>query len=275
MSCHLTKRACINNIRTIKSALTFTEESVSPDEYSAEAWNNGWDIDEQVEDKNIEAVKLKREDQSWLQDCLSSLSPAVDVLALAYGQHAVFLTSKWNPSEESDMKLKFVPSFEGTLSAEKDENITSVLCLPLASQKRSQQGGPDWTCIIVGFSSGYIRIYTENADLLLSQRLHEEPIGHLRCKTHVPHHFSNYTDQPDELVIAFSTVVVIIDGFGLFQTLRACRNQLARAAAGRQEVIQPPPLSYKKWGFHEHDKLYDCEAAGPVLPVWNDEQILN
>jgi hypothetical protein len=26
---------------------------------------------------------------------------------------------------------------------------------------RSTQGAPDWTCTIVGFSSGYIRIYTE------------------------------------------------------------------------------------------------------------------
>jgi len=35
------------------------------------------------------------------------------------------------------------------------------MCLPLASQKRSTQGGPDWTCILVGFSTGYLRIYTE------------------------------------------------------------------------------------------------------------------
>lgn len=40
---------------------------------------------------------------------------------------------------------------------------------------------------------------------------------------------------------------------------------LCLAAAGRQEVIQPPPLCYKKWGFHEHDKLYDCEAAGKYM----------
>lgn len=42
---------------------------------------------------------------------------------------------------------------------------------------------------------------------------------------------------------------------------------LCLAAAGRQEVIQPPPLSYKKWGFHEHDKLYDCEAAGKYIII--------
>ncbi len=27
--------------------------------------------------------------------------------------------------------------------------------------RRSTHGGPDWTCILVGFSSGYVRMYTE------------------------------------------------------------------------------------------------------------------
>lgn len=26
---------------------------------------------------------------------------------------------------------------------------------------RSMQGGPDWTCVLVGFTSGYVRMYTE------------------------------------------------------------------------------------------------------------------
>ena len=63
------------------------------DDYTAESWNNAWDFDDSPEEK-IETVKLKREDQSWLQDCISSLSPSADVLALAYCQHAVFFTCK-------------------------------------------------------------------------------------------------------------------------------------------------------------------------------------
>lgn len=67
------------------------------------------------------------------------------------------------------------------------EYVTSALCIPLASQKRwgwtrtncylclglwavkiinsvynrSSTGRPDWTCIVVGFTSGYVRFYTE------------------------------------------------------------------------------------------------------------------
>lgn len=43
------------------------------------------------------------------------------------------------------------------------ETITSVLCLPIAAvnTKLSRHCSPDWFCIAIGFSSGYMRFYTE------------------------------------------------------------------------------------------------------------------
>lgn len=42
------------------------------------------------------------------------------------------------------------------------EWITSVICLPLLSLGKASSGtNPDWTCIIVGFNTGFIRFYTE------------------------------------------------------------------------------------------------------------------
>lgn len=40
------------------------------------------------------------------------------------------------------------------------EKITSALCLPIKSLQKSSPGMPDWICIILGFSSGYVRMYT-------------------------------------------------------------------------------------------------------------------
>ncbi|CAF5055210.1 unnamed protein product, partial [Rotaria sp. Silwood1] len=55
----------------------------------------------------------------------------------------------------------FTASFDTKLQVESNERITSVLCLPIASTiKRSL---PEWTCIIVGFTTGYVRMYTEMA----------------------------------------------------------------------------------------------------------------
>lgn len=39
------------------------------------------------------------------------------------------------------------------------EWITSVICLPLISLGKAS--GPDWTCIAVGYNTGFIRFYTE------------------------------------------------------------------------------------------------------------------
>lgn len=40
------------------------------------------------------------------------------------------------------------------------ENITSVLCVPIKSLQKSSQGMPDWICIILGFDTGFVRMYT-------------------------------------------------------------------------------------------------------------------
>lgn len=97
--------------------------------------------------------------------------------------------------------------------------------------------------------------------------------------------------QHEELSILYPTALVTIDGFSLFQSLRACRNQVARgiavcvmvlfvvlladvmtcsiltsvfdpAAAAGSDVIQPPPLAYKKWGLQEMDMIADHSSVG-------------
>lgn len=40
------------------------------------------------------------------------------------------------------------------------DEITSVLCVPIKSLQKSSQGMPDWICIVLGFRSGSIQMYT-------------------------------------------------------------------------------------------------------------------
>ncbi|KAJ7379958.1 Rab3 GTPase-activating protein non-catalytic subunit [Desmophyllum pertusum] len=66
--------------------------------------------------------------------------------------------------------------------------------------------------------------------------------------------------------------MVIIDGFSLYQSLRACRNQLARAhASGLSELIGPPPLAYKKWRFDGQKQITDIASCGVVPPNMFDQ----
>ena len=52
----------------------------------------------------------------------------------------------------------------------------------------------------------------------------------LRCRTSDTAFNASYNgsaEHHDELTILYANSLILIDGFGLFQTLRACRNQLA------------------------------------------------
>ncbi|KAM9316856.1 rab3 GTPase-activating protein non-catalytic subunit [Gastrophryne carolinensis] len=209
-----------------------------------------------------EEVPGKSPSSYWLQDCIVSLSPTNDLMVIAHDQKAAFLAPKWKAEAKGKEEMQYEVVWSGSLNADDGEFISSALCIPLASQKRSSTGRPDWTCIVVGFTSGYVRFYTESGVLLLAQLLNEDPVLQLKCRTYeIPRHLG-VTEQHEEMSILYPTAVVTIDGFSLFQSLRACRNQVARAAASGNENVQPPPLAYKKWGLQDVDSIVDHASVG-------------
>jgi len=58
---------------------------------------------------------------------------------------------------------------------------------------------------------------------------HDQSISNMKCRSFEPANSAAEHDQLEELLIFYRSVVVILDGFSLFQTLRACRNRLARS----------------------------------------------
>ena len=71
-------------------------------------------------------------------------------------------------------------------------------------------------------------MYTETGKLLLSQIFNEEPVTRIKCRTYEPPRHSTDAEKHEELTILYKKALVTIDGFSLFQSLRACRNQVAR-----------------------------------------------
>ncbi|KAI0237109.1 Rab3 GTPase-activating protein non-catalytic subunit [Lamellibrachia satsuma] len=267
MSCQLSVLAHFQDVQCVKRYLfpSITGE-VRSEQDDFEGWDDsdwGWkDEDDETSDVN-ETVK---DDKllSWLQECQVSLSPAADLMAVARDDRLVLLSQKWEPSDA--VETKYAVIFESRMHQEEGEKITCVLCLPLASQKRSTQGGPDWTCVILGFTSGYVRIYTETGTLLLSQIFSDEVVQKIRCRTYEPPRHAGDAEKHEELSILYKKSLVTIDGFSIFQSLRACRNQVARAAASGSELMQPPPLAYKKWAFVDQERVIDHTACGLITP---------
>lgn len=207
---------------------------------------------------------------SFLNNCCASLSPGGEFLVFAHRRNLCILSAKWDSHEEDDVKTKFKTTWEGNPCHSPSEEITAVMCLPLIMPNKSSRSSHaseliDWTCIVAGFSSGHVRFYDEGGNLLLSEQIYDEPVTFLKCQSYHPAKNSsgNYDEYPEELYVTFRSTLAIIPGFALFQTLRACRNQLARVKANFAEHMAPPPLSLKKWSFVDQDRLRDCEVIGP------------
>ncbi|XP_041703353.1 rab3 GTPase-activating protein non-catalytic subunit isoform X3 [Coregonus clupeaformis] len=274
MSCCLLEFCRVQELKAVRVFLFQNQQNnPSSEDKKAEnelAWDDSdwgsWDNTEAKEDGSGTTTGVEEDSAAvsapWLQDCVVSLSPCSDLMVVAKDHKAVFLSAKWRTDDGGREEMTLAVSWSGTLSTEEGESVSSVICIPLASQKRSSTGRPDWTCIVVGFSSGYVRFYTESGVLLLAQLLNEDPVLRLKCRTYeIPRH-PGVTEQHEELSILYPAALVTIDGFSLFQSLRACRNQVARAAAAGSEVVQPPPLAYKKWGLQDMDAIVDHSSVG-------------
>ncbi|XP_029973115.1 rab3 GTPase-activating protein non-catalytic subunit isoform X2 [Salarias fasciatus] len=275
MSCSLLEFCRLQELKTVRDFL-FQSQKPDPAEERSQTeneltwdtsdWESAWDNHENKDEESSSTAPVEEEvteqNGPWLQDCVVSLSPCSDLLVVAREHKAAFLSAKWRTDDSGREEMTLAVSWTGTLSTEEGECVMSSICIPLASQKRSSTGRPDWTCVVVGFTSGYVRFYTESGVLLLAQLLHEDPVLRLKCRTYeIPRH-PGVTEQPEELSILYPAALVTIDGFSLFQSLRACRNQVARAAAAGSDVIQPPPLAYKKWGLQEMDNIVDHSSVG-------------
>uniref|UniRef100_A0A674EDB7 RAB3 GTPase activating protein subunit 2 (non-catalytic) n=1 Tax=Salmo trutta TaxID=8032 RepID=A0A674EDB7_SALTR len=263
MSCCLLEFCRVQELKAVREFL-FQNQQNNPslEDKKTEnelAWDDSdwgsWDNPEAKEDSSGTTTEDSAAVSApWLQDCVVSLSPCSDLMVVAKDHKAVFLSAKWRTDDGGREEMTLAVSWSGTLSTEEGESVSSVICIPLASQKRSSTGRPDWTCIVVGFSSGYVRFYTE--------LLNEDPVLRLKCRTYeIPRH-PGVTEQHEELSILYPAALVTIDGFSLFQSLRACRNQVARAAAAGSEVVHPPPLAYKKWGLQDMDTIVDHSSVG-------------
>ena len=97
------------------------------------------------------------------------------------------------------------------------EEITAVCILPIVSTKRSDNGAPEATVVVLGLSSGSVLFYHSNGTLLIEQLLHQEAVRTISFRP-----FSRR--QPlTALSIVYDSAIVDIDGAELHQSLRVAR----------------------------------------------------
>ena len=110
----------------------------------------------------------------------------------------------------------------------------------------------------------------QNGGEILSQKLHTTPVERIRLQTYEPVRPGICGEQQEELLLLYSNVLVCIEGFSLFQTLRACRNHLARGkfslSSGEQRTCK------FKFSFQIDEKNLIFGAKLKVGQFWSECQ---
>lgn len=165
--------------------------------------------------------------------------------------------------EPGEIKNKFHITWAGELSTESGEFITSISCIPLITLgKAAPTNCPDWTCISVGFSTGFIGFYTETGALLHKEQLHNESIISIKSQSLSRPKHAGEAALTEELHVFYHSTVCVLPGFPLFSTLRACRNHLARIQANCNDNPPLTNLTFKKFGFKNQDVMNDGQVIG-------------
>ena len=205
----------------------------------------------------------------WAENALVAISPSSDTILFS-GQSPeklVFIAKlRKEPINEYTTKKLNVP-------IDYDEHVTSLLCMPIMSTRRASPGSIDWTALVIGFSSGYVKFYTEQSLCLLSLKFCDEAITSMKLQTHKINtnarsqlHFASLID---ELLITYKTCAIVTDGIGLQENLRLSKEAVIKNGSGEFEPAYdlenlPIILSCHRWTF-ENSRGSTCRVLDAEL----------
>lgn len=200
---------------------------------------------------NDELQKFNR----WVENALVAISPNADILLF------------YNSSPEKVAfiaKLRLEPADQYTTRAldiplDYDEQVTSLLCIPIMSTHRISSGTVDWTALVFGLSSGYIKFYTEQSVCLLSLNFCDQPVVNLRLQTQRlirnARSQSHFATIVDELFVTHRGCAILVDGIGLYENLRISKQDIVRNKSNYEPAYNiknlPTLLTCRRWAFEE------------------------
>ncbi|KAJ2801969.1 hypothetical protein H4R20_003461, partial [Coemansia guatemalensis] len=131
---------------------------------------------------------------------------------------------------------------------------------------------------MVGYSSGYIRVFSLYGHLLTSHQFHSQPLLRIRLrmpsqtnnsaqtaqdvryKSGTAPHANSASDDAEEVSLTYADgTIVNIDGRSLYLALRLCLTEAATDEASE------PTFQYKKWAFDlSTPSVSDAVSYGPA-----------
>lgn len=203
----------------------------------------------------------------WMENALVAISPNADLILFASnspGKMAFIAKLRHDPVNQYTTKQVNIP-------LDYSEQIISMLCLPIMSTQKTAIGLVDWTALVVGLSSGYVKFYTEQSICLLILKFCDEPVISLKCQTQKCNRNarseSHFPTIIDELFVTYRTSSVIIDGLGLFENLRVAKQESLQNGPDYEPAYTlanlPSILTNQRWKPDEmKGQIIDADSFG-------------
>ena len=147
------------------------------------------------------------------------------------------------PIEEGRSSTQLVPA---------GVTITCVSCFSLVGRKEP------YTTVVVGYSNGLVRFFSQMGEPLVTETLHTGPVARIR---------SQPAEGCEDLAVLYGDAVVVIEGLGLGQLLRACLSRIEQGGTLADfEAPNGSVLHMKKWGLGEQEACHDIVCYGQSVP---------
>ncbi|KAJ2778007.1 hypothetical protein H4R18_004856 [Coemansia javaensis] len=147
------------------------------------------------------------------------------------------------------------------------ETVTALYCMDIYAPAPAQQARPGSPplCVVAGYSTGHVRVFSAYGRLLMAHQLHPQPV--LRIRLRMPLQDQRAApaqpaapDDVEEMCLTYADgTMVCVNGQSLYLALRLCLNE---ALAGEADA---PALQYKKWAFDLGvSSVADAVSYGPA-----------
>ncbi|KAJ2450470.1 hypothetical protein EV183_004270 [Coemansia sp. RSA 2336] len=203
--------------------------------------------------------------QAKLKEAVCAMSIGGEYMALAYRERFILL-------EGGGEKACQLVSISNDVAAP-GETVTSLYCIDIYASQQQQKQAAESICVIAGYSSGYMRVFSARGHLLTAHRFHPQKLQSIRMRMplQVNAESSDYeiayvdstgaVEDNEEVNLTYQDgVMVSIDGRSLYLALRLCLNE----AAG--DDSDGPTFQYKKWAFDlSSPRISDAASYGPAV----------
>lgn len=180
---------------------------------------------------------------------------------------AQFVVTEDGPSIGQGQSPAYQTSYEGLLHVVRDPSklrpsATAVVVIPISFGTKPGAVHTS-SIVVVGFSDGYIRIYSKTGLSVLTQLLHTEPVVRITCTA--GGRGQRTAHDQGKLVVLFRSAMCVVEGKDLVEGVRA-----GVSGKGEESGNHPAPLRFQKWHLAGQSSTRDVVLLAQSTPSTYD-----